>query len=74
MPDWLNNTCWLTDSDKVSHLKQYPPGTRRVYSYFESRSDSSYPEVCFFGLRDLHESNSAGTVVTAATIDAAEVL
>ncbi len=30
MSDWLNNICWLTDSYKVSHSKQYPPGTRQV--------------------------------------------
>lgn len=29
--DWLNNICWLTDSYKVSHFKQYPPGTRHDY-------------------------------------------
>ena len=74
MPDWLNNICWLTDSYKVSHFKQYPPGTRRVYSYFESRSGSTYPEVCFFGLRYFLERYLAGEVVTSEKIDAAESL
>ncbi len=74
MPDWLNNICWLTDSYKVSHFKQYPPGTRRVYSYFESRSGSTYPEVCFFGLRYFLDRYLAGEVVTSAKIDAAETL
>ncbi len=74
MPDWLNNICWLTDSYKVSHFKQYPPGTRRVYSYFESRSGSTYPEVCFFGLRYFLERYLAGEVVTAEKIDSAESL
>lgn len=74
MNDWLNNICWLTDSYKVSHFKQYPPGTRRVYSYFESRSGSTYPEVCFFGLRYFLERYLAGEVVTAEKIDAAESL
>ncbi len=74
MQDWLNNICWLTDSYKVSHFKQYPPGTRRVYSYFESRSGSTYPEVCFFGLRYFLERYLAGEVVTAEKIDAAESL
>jgi nicotinamide phosphoribosyltransferase len=74
MDDWLNNICWLTDSYKVSHFKQYPPGTRRVYSYFESRSSSTYPEVCFFGLRYFLERYLAGAVVTAEKIDAAESL
>ena len=74
MHDWLNNICWLTDSYKVSHFKQYPPGTRRVYSYFESRSGSTYPEVCFFGLRYFLERYLAGEVVTSEKIDAAESL
>ena len=74
MQDWLNNICWLTDSYKVSHFKQYPPGTRRVYSYFESRSGSTYPEVCFFGLRYFLERYLAGEVVTSEKIDAAESL
>ncbi|MBC7819213.1 MAG: DUF5598 domain-containing protein, partial [Planctomycetaceae bacterium] len=74
MQDWLNNICWLTDSYKVSHFKQYPPGTRRVYSYFESRSGSTYPEVCFFGLQYLLERYLAGEVVTSEKIDAAESL
>ena len=74
MQDWLNNICWLTDSYKVSHFKQYPPGTRRVYSYFESRSGSTYPEVCFFGLRYFLERYLAGEVVTSEKINAAEAL
>ena len=74
MLDWLNNICWLTDSYKVSHFKQYPPGTRRVYSYFESRSGSTFPEVCFFGLRYFLERYLAGEVVTVEKIDEAESL
>lgn len=74
MLNWLNNICWLTDSYKVSHFKQYPPGTRRVYSYFESRSGSTYPEVCFFGLRYFLERYLAGEVVTSEKIDDAELL
>ena len=74
MLDWLNNICWLTDSYKVSHFKQYPPGTRRVSSYFESRSGSTYPEVCFFGLRYFLERYLAGEVVTVEKIHEAESL
>lgn len=33
----LRNIVLLSDSYKVSHHKQYPPGTEHVYSYFESR-------------------------------------
>ena len=51
--NWLNNICWLSDSYKMSHFKQYPPGTQRVYSYFESRSGSTYPQTTFFGVHFL---------------------
>jgi nicotinamide phosphoribosyltransferase len=71
MDNWLNNICWLTDSYKVSHFKQYPPGTQRIYSYFESRSGSKYPEVCFFGLQYFLETYLAGPVVTQQKIDLA---
>lgn len=45
-----NNIILLTDSYKVSHHKQYPPGTETVYSYFESRG-GRWQEVVFFGLQ-----------------------
>lgn len=72
--DWLNNICWLSDSYKVSHYKQYPPRTRRVYSYFESRSGSVHPQTTFFGLQYWLKQYLAGPVVTAEKIDKAEVL
>src|SRR5437870_2203716 len=74
MSDWLNNICWLTDSYKVSHFKQYPPGTRRVYSYFESRRGSAYPSVCFFGLQYFLRRYLAGPVVTRDKIESAAKL
>jgi nicotinamide phosphoribosyltransferase len=74
MFDWLENICWLTDSYKVSHYKQYPPGTQRVYSYFESRRGSTYPETVFFGLQYFLQRYLAGAVVTQAKIDAADEL
>ena len=33
----LENIILATDSYKVSHYKQYPPGTEKVYSYFRGR-------------------------------------
>ena len=72
--DWLNNICWLTDSYKVSHWKQYPKNTRRVYSYFESRSGSVYPSTTFFGLQYLLKQYLVGPVVTKHKIDEAEEL
>lgn len=48
--NWFGNPILLTDSYKASHYKQYPKGTKRLYSYFESRGGFS-PEVVFFGLQ-----------------------
>jgi len=72
--DWLNNICWLTDSYKVSHYKQYPKNTRFVYSYFESRTGASFPQTTFFGLQYLLKQYLAGPVVTKEKIDEAEEL
>lgn len=44
------NPILMTDSYKVSHWLQYPPGTEHVYSYFESRG-GVYPSTVFFGLQ-----------------------
>lgn len=67
----LNNILLLTDSYKVSHHKQYPPGTETVYSYFESRG-GEFPETVFFGLQYFLAEYVAGVVVTPEKIDAAE--
>eukprot|EP00635_Sarcinochrysidales_sp_CCMP3193_P005206 CAMPEP_0118916008 /NCGR_PEP_ID=MMETSP1166-20130328/16102_1 /TAXON_ID=1104430 /ORGANISM="Chrysoreinhardia sp, Strain CCMP3193" /LENGTH=469 /DNA_ID=CAMNT_0006855797 /DNA_START=24 /DNA_END=1433 /DNA_ORIENTATION=+ len=67
----LSNLLLLTDSYKVSHWKQYPPKTTKVYSYFESRG-GKYEEVCFFGLQYFLKKYLAGEVVTLAKIAEAE--
>jgi nicotinamide phosphoribosyltransferase len=72
--DWLNNICWLTDSYKVSHYKQYPKWTRFVYSYFESRTGATFPQTTFFGLQYFLKQYLAGPVVTKEKIDEAEEL
>ena len=72
--EWLNNICWLTDSYKISHYRQYPAGTTRVYSYFESRAGAEYPRTVFFGLQYWLKRYLAGQVVTAQKIDQAEEL
>lgn len=46
----LNNLLLNTDSYKLSHFVQYPPGTERVYSYIESRG-GRYDRTLFFGLQ-----------------------
>ncbi|HEY2837546.1 MAG TPA: nicotinate phosphoribosyltransferase [Pirellulales bacterium] len=69
----LRNIILLTDSYKVSHHKEYPPGTERIYSYFESRG-GEFPETVFFGLQYLLKEYLQGSVVTREKIDAAERL
>lgn len=39
-----------SDSYKVSHHRQYPPGTQKVYSYLESRG-GQFSHTVFFGLQ-----------------------
>ena len=57
------NLILKTDSYKPSHWKQYPPGTSRVYSFFESRG-GQFPETLFFGLQYILERHFLGRVVT----------
>merc|ERR1712190_386377 len=69
--DIFNNIVMLTDSYKVTHHLQYPPGTTKVYSYFESRG-GAYEEVCFFGLQYFLKKYMVGSVVTMDKIKEAE--
>jgi len=62
----------LTDSYKLSHYKQYPPGTSKVYSYFESRVGSEYPDTVFFGLQYFLKKYLEGVVVTEEFIQEAK--
>lgn len=68
-----NNIMLLTDSYKISHYKQYPPGTTEIYSYFESRG-GKFKDVTFFGLQFLLKEYLEGQVVTQEKIDQAEVI
>jgi nicotinamide phosphoribosyltransferase len=74
MKNWLNNICWLSDSYKVSHWKQYPAGTSRVYSYFEPRTGAKFDKTVFFGLQYFLMEYLEGQVVTKEKIDEAEEL
>lgn len=56
-----------TDSYKVTHWRQYPPGTTRVHSFLESRG-GVHPTTLFFGLQYLLQRYFAGPVVTEAAI------
>lgn len=65
------NILQQTDSYKVTHFKQYPPGTETVYSYFESRGGAKFDTTVFFGLQYLIAEYLAGAVVTQEMIDRA---
>lgn len=65
------NIILLSDSYKISHYRQYPPNTRTVYSYFESRG-GRFDEVVYFGLQYLLKQYLAGVVITPEGIDEAE--
>jgi nicotinamide phosphoribosyltransferase len=67
----FDNIIKLTDSYKVSHAVQYPPGTTEIYSYFESRG-GEFRETVFFGLQYFIRRYLEGVVVTKEKIDDAE--
>lgn len=57
-----------TDSYKLSHWLQYPPGTEYTYFYLEAREGGEYPYTQFFGLKyilDQEFSLTKGQVVEA---------
>ena len=60
-----------TDSYKVSHWLQYPPGTEYVYSYIESRG-GMYDKTVFFGLQAFIKEYLTGPAFTEADIFEAE--
>ncbi|XP_074644993.1 nicotinamide phosphoribosyltransferase-like [Tubulanus polymorphus] len=65
------NLLLLTDSYKVTHHLQYPPGTSHVFSYFECRG-GKFPETVFFGLQYLLKRYLVGPVVTKENIEEAK--
>ena len=65
------NIILLTDSYKVSHWPQYPPGTSHVYSYFMPRG-GRYDKIVSFSLQYFLKKYLEGRVVTPAMIDEAE--
>src|ERR1051325_9385273 len=66
----LDNILLLTDSYKVSHWKQYPAGTTRVFSFLESRG-GEFAETTFFGLQYIIARYLTGPVVTRTKIEEA---
>lgn len=65
------NPILLTDSYKASHWLQYPPNTKKVYSYFESRG-GEFSRIMFFGLQYFLKEYLS-TPVTMEDVDAAEL-
>lgn len=72
----MDNIILLSDSYKVSHWRQYPPGTEYVYSYLESRGcdREGWDDCCFFGLQYFLKKYLVGEVVTREKIAQAEEL
>jgi nicotinamide phosphoribosyltransferase len=68
------NILTLTDSYKFSHYAQYPEGTKRVYSYFESRTGAKFRDTVFFGLQYFLKEYLQGIVVTQEKIAEAKAL
>ena len=48
-----DNIVLMADSYKMGHWKLFPPNTRYMGYYFESRSGGEYPYSIFFGLQYL---------------------
>ncbi|XP_014673125.1 PREDICTED: nicotinamide phosphoribosyltransferase-like [Priapulus caudatus] len=66
------NIILQTDSYKVSHYKQYPPGTTALWGYFESRG-GKFPTTVFFGLQYILKRWLVGPVLNKQMIrEAAE--
>ncbi|XP_033104415.1 nicotinamide phosphoribosyltransferase-like [Anneissia japonica] len=67
----VDNILLVTDSYKVTHHKQYPEGTTKIYSYFESRG-GKFQETVFFGLQYILKRWLEGRVVTKEKIQEAK--
>lgn len=69
-----DNIILSTDSYKLTHYKMYPPGTRYIGSYLESRAGGEYDHTVFFGLQYILDRYLTGVRVTRSMIDEAERL
>lgn len=64
------NFLYKTDSYKVTHWKQYPPGSEHVYSYLESRVGT---DSLFYGLQYNLKKHFEGVVVNQDMIEEADI-
>lgn len=67
----MSNLIIDTDSYKSSHWLQYPPGTKNVHNYLESRG-GVYPRTVFFGLQYLLKEYLSKPVTAADVLEAKE--
>jgi nicotinamide phosphoribosyltransferase len=67
------NLITATDSYKVTHFKQYPPKTSKMFSYIESRG-GVYSETKFFGLQYLLKTWLENPVTKENVLEAEELL
>lgn len=63
----MGNFLLRTDGYKLTHWLQYPPGTKRVYSYLESRG-GVYPFTLFFGLQYILKKYLVGPVFNGSDV------
>ena len=61
-----------TDSYKLTHGPMWPVGTKYVYSYFESREQSAYPETVVFGLQYILDQHFKGKQVRHEDLEEAQ--
>ena len=69
-----NNICLLTDSYKITHHYFYPKGTKKIYSYLESRVGAEFNKTIFYGLQYIIKKYLEGKVVSQEKIDEADNL
>ena len=69
----LDNPILDTDSYKLSHYLQYPPGTTAVSAYIEARRGGRFERVLFFGLQALLKSALARRVTRDDIAEAADI-
>ncbi|MEJ1288259.1 nicotinamide phosphoribosyltransferase [Cricetulus griseus] len=86
---WLGSVTTLAENEgdsqlvklEVTHYKQYPPNTSKVYSYFECREKKTenskvrkvkYEETVFYGLQYILNKYLKGKVVTKEKIQEAK--
>ncbi len=69
----LDNPILDTDSYKLSHFRQYPPGTTAVSAYIEARKGGRFDKVLFFGLQAFLKSALTRRVTAADIAEADDV-